>query len=149
MHTHDTIDRLTPTLEPAQQVVMYQNWHHLGFFHWEVPAAELQALLPADLTVDLFEGKAYIGLVPFTMTGVRPVLLPPLPGVSSFHEINVRTYVRHGDEEGVWFFSLDASNPLAVRAARRVVHLASSPRRRAVCSRSASRTRRGRCSARR
>jgi uncharacterized protein len=114
-----TIDRITPTLEPTSPVLMYQNWHHLLFLHWEVPAAELQALIPAGLTVDLFEGKAYIGLVPFTMTGVRPVLLPPLPGVSSFHEINVRTYVHHkGANPGVWFFSLDASSRLAVEAAR-------------------------------
>ena len=124
MHTHDTIDRIAPTLEPEQQVVMYQNWHHLGFFHWEVPPGDLQALLPADLTVDLFEGKAFIGLVPFTMTGVRPVLLPPLPGVSSFHEVNVRTYVHHqGTNPGVWFFSLDANSRLAVEAARAAYHL--------------------------
>lgn len=113
------IDRISPTLPPDQQVVMYQNWHHLGFFHWEVPVAELQALLPAGLTVDVFEGKAYVGLVPFTITGVRPILLPPIPGVSSFHEVNVRTYVhQQGAHPGVWFFSLDASSRLAVEAAR-------------------------------
>src|SRR5688572_26394727 len=110
MHDHDSIDRVTPTLEPDQQVFMYQNWHHLAFLHWEVPRAELQALIPPELTVDLFEGKSYVGLVPFTLTGVRPILLPPLPGVSSFHEINVRTYVhRDGRDPGVWFFSLDAN----------------------------------------
>jgi uncharacterized protein len=114
-----TMDRITPTLEPDSPVLMYQNWHHLLFLHWEVPVAELQALIPAGLTVDVFEGKAYVGVVPFTMTGVRPVLLPPLPGVSSFHEINVRTYVHHkGTNPGVWFFSLDASSRLAVEAAR-------------------------------
>ena len=124
MHQHDTIDRVTPTLEPQQQVVMYQNWHHLLFLHWEVPAAELQALLPAGLTVDTFEGKAYVGLVPFTVTGVRPIRLPPLPGVSNFHEVNVRTYVhRGGRDPGVWFFSLDASSTIAVEAARAAYHL--------------------------
>ena len=119
MHQHDSIDRVAPTLEPDQQVVMHQNWHHLLFLHWEVPADELQALVPHGLSVDTFEGKAYIGLIPFTVTGVRPILMPPMPGVSSFHEVNVRTYVhREGRDPGVWFFSLDASSALAVEAAR-------------------------------
>jgi uncharacterized protein YqjF (DUF2071 family) len=124
MHEHDTIDRISPTLEPDQQVLMHQNWHHLLFLHWEIPPMELQALLPPRLRLDTFEGKAYIGLVPFTMTGVRPILMPPLPGVSSFHEINVRTYVHlDGRDPGVWFFSLDASSKLAVTAARATYHL--------------------------
>lgn len=118
-HQHDSIDRVSPTLEPDQPVLMHQNWHHLGFFHWEVPAAELQALLPPELTVDTFEGKAYVGLIPFTVTGVRPVMMPAVPWISSFHEVNVRTYVhRDGRDPGVWFFSLDASSTLAVAAAR-------------------------------
>ncbi|HEU4522454.1 MAG TPA: DUF2071 domain-containing protein [Thermoanaerobaculia bacterium] len=124
MHRHDSIDRITPTLEPDQQVVMYQDWRHLLFLHWEVPAAELQTLVPHGLTVDLFEGKAWVGLIPFTLGGVRPVLLPPMPGVSSFHEINVRTYVHHeGRDPGVYFFSLDASSSIAVEAARLAYHL--------------------------
>jgi uncharacterized protein YqjF (DUF2071 family) len=101
------------------QAAMYQDWHHLLFLHWEVPAHELQALIPQQLTIDTFDGKAYVGLVPFTVSGVRPPFLPPLPGVSSFHEINVRTYVHlDGRDPGVWFFSLDASSVLAVTAAR-------------------------------
>ena len=119
MHGHDTIDRISPTLEPDQLVLMHQNWHHLLFLHWEVPAAELQSLLPLRLTVDTFEGKAFVGLVPFTLSGVRPVLVPPLPWISAFHEINVRTYVHlDGRDPGVWFFSLDASSAIAVAAAR-------------------------------
>lgn len=118
------IDRFTPTLEPDQPVVLRQDWHHLLFLHWEVPVHELQALVPPELTIDTFEGKAYIGLVPFTMTGVRPVLTPPLPWISAFHEINVRTYVHHKDANpGVWFFSLDASSTIAVAAARAMYHL--------------------------
>lgn len=125
MHQHDAIDRITPTLEPDQQVLLHQNWHHLLFLHWEIPPQELQALIPPRLTLDTFEGKAYIGLVPFTMTGVRPILTPPLPWISSFHEVNVRTYVHlEGRDPGVWFFSLDASSKIAVAAARAAYHLA-------------------------
>jgi len=116
---HDPIDRIAPTLEPSQIVLLHQNWHHLLFLHWEVPVAELQALLPSRLTVDTYEGKAYVGLVPFTITGVRATLTPPLPWISHFHEVNVRTYVHwQGRDPGVWFFSLDASSKLAVAAAR-------------------------------
>ena len=119
MHQHDSIDRISPTLEPDQPVLMHQNWHHLLFLHWEIPRAELQALLPSRLTVDTYEGKAYVGLVPFTLDGVRPVMTPPLPWISQFDEINVRTYVHlDGRDPGVWFFSLDASSKLAVAAAR-------------------------------
>jgi uncharacterized protein YqjF (DUF2071 family) len=99
---------------------MFQSWRYLLFLHWPVPAAALQALLPEGLTVDTFDGQAYMGLVPFTMRGVRPVWSPSIPGISNFHEVNVRTYVhRNGQHPGVWFFSLDASNRLAVSIARR------------------------------
>ena len=119
MTSVDTIDRVAPTLEPDSPVLMFQNWHHLLFLHWEVPPGELQRLIPPELTIDTFEGNAYVGLVPFTITGVRPVLAPPLPWISNFHEVNVRTYVHcEGRDPGVWFFSLDASSALAVAAAR-------------------------------
>src|SRR5207253_2567361 len=119
MTSVDTIDRVAPTLEPNAQVVMHQNWHHLLFLHWEIPPEELQRLVAPELTIDTFDGKAYVGLVPFTLNGVRPILTPPLPWISSFHEVNVRTYVhRNGRDPGVWFFSLDASSAIAVAAAR-------------------------------
>ena len=124
MHSHNTIDRISPTLEPDQTPLLFQNWHHLLFLHWEISPAELQALIPPRLTIDTFEGKAYAGLVPFTLTGVRALLTPPLPWISSFHEVNVRTYVHlDGRDPGVWFFSLDASSSLAVAAARAMYKL--------------------------
>ena len=119
MASSDLIDRISPTLEPDAPAVMRQDWHHLLFLHWEVPAAELQKLIPEDLTIDTFEGIAYVGVIPFTLSNVRPIFTPPVPGLSRFHEVNVRTYVhRRGTNPGVWFFSLDASSALAVAAAR-------------------------------
>jgi len=98
---------------------MRQRWADLLFVHWEVPVEALRSLVPRDLEIDTFEGRAYVGLVPFTMTGVRPRWSPALPWLSAFPEVNVRTYVhRQGRDPGVWFFSLDAANLLAVLAAR-------------------------------
>ncbi len=103
---------------------MRQDWHHLLFLHWAIPADRIQQLLPPSLEVDTFDGNAYVGLIPFTLTGVRPYGGPILPFVSRFHEVNVRTYVHHkGKDPGVWFFSLDASSPLAVAGARLVYKL--------------------------
>ncbi len=122
--TAGPIDRIAPTRRPPGRSVMRQNWRKLLFLHWEVDPAQLRPLVPASLDLDLFEGKAYLGLVPFTMTGVRPVWAPAVPGLSNFHETNVRTYVHHrGRDPGVWFLSLDAANAIAVRLARASWHL--------------------------
>jgi len=113
------IDRIAPTLRPPGLGVMRHRWARLLFLHWEVEAGPLARLLPPGLELDTFRGRAFVGLVPFTMTGIRPVLLPPVRGLSSFHEVNVRTYVhRGGRDPGVWFFSLDAANAAAVKLAR-------------------------------
>jgi uncharacterized protein len=103
---------------------MRQKWRDLLFIHWPISPELLRPLIPAPLDLDLFEGTAYVGLVPFTMTGVRPIGLPAVAGLSSFHETNVRTYVRIGDRDpGVWFFNLEAANSIAVWLARRWFHL--------------------------
>jgi hypothetical protein len=88
-----------------------------------MPPALLRPLVPAGLELDLYDGSAWIGVTPFTMWGIRPPLLPALPYVSRSHELNVRTYVHRDGVPGVWFLSLDASNPLAVAAARVGFHL--------------------------
>jgi hypothetical protein len=97
---------------------MKQSWQHVLFLHWEVEAEALARRLPPGLTLDTHQGRAFVGVVPFTMRGVRFLWHPSLPWISNFHETNVRTYVRCGDEAGVLFFSLEAANPLAVAAAR-------------------------------
>lgn len=97
---------------------MRQDWCDLLFAHWPVSPDEVRALIPPSLELDLFDGQAWLGVVPFRMENIRARWLPPIPGTSAFPELNVRTYVRHGDRPGVWFFSLDATNELAVRTAR-------------------------------
>lgn len=113
------IDRRAPAQRPAGRPVGYQDWWSLGFLHWRVPATSLLPLLPDALTIDTFDGDAFVGLVPFHMTGVRPRWFPAVPGVSAFSETNVRTYVHHGGHgPGVYFLSLDAASRLAVSVAR-------------------------------
>ena len=112
------LDRVAPTRRPNRNPVGYQRWHDLGFVHWRVSADQVATLLPNGLEVDTFDGSAWIGLVPFRMTGVRPWWFPAVPGVSAFNETNVRTYVHYRGVPGVWFFSLDAANRFAVFVAR-------------------------------
>ncbi len=94
------------------------RWCDLAFLHWPVDPAIMRPLIPAALEIDTFEGQAWIGVVPFRMENVRLRYAPPFPGTGAFPEINIRTYVRSGQRTGVWFFSLDATSRLAVRAAR-------------------------------
>jgi uncharacterized protein len=98
-------------------------WRDLLFMHWPVPAERLRPLIPSALSLDTFDGTAWLGVVPFRMTGVRPRFLPAVPWLSGFPELNLRTYVTGGDRPGIWFFSLDAHNPVAVRLARATFHL--------------------------
>ncbi len=102
---------------------MSQTWLELLFAHWKVPVEHLQKQLPASLELDLYEGCAYLGVVPFRMSDVKLRGTPSVPGLSEFLELNVRTYVTVGGVPGVYFFSLDASNAIAVRIARAWYHL--------------------------
>lgn len=117
--SHATERLLRARVRPTRRPVMRQRWDDLFFLHWEYAAAAIQARLPSGLTVDTFEGKAYLGVVGFRMNAVRPLGLPALPWLSYFNELNVRTYVRDANgEPGVWFFSLDCDRAPAVVIAR-------------------------------
>lgn len=86
--------------------------------HWELPVGAVRAVVPSELEIDTFEDKAYAGVVAFTMRDVSPWWSPSVPGISNFHETNVRTYVHRGGVPGVWFMSLDAASTIAVGIAR-------------------------------
>jgi uncharacterized protein YqjF (DUF2071 family) len=108
---------------PRRPWVMAMRWSDLLFLHWPLDPDALRSWIPPGLELDTFDGAAWLGVVPFRMSGVRPRCVPPLPGLSSFAELNLRTYVTTGGKPGVWFFSLDAASRFAVRAARRFFHL--------------------------
>ena len=108
---------------PAGPPIMHQTWGKLLFMHWPIDANLLRPLIPRGLEIDSFDGSAWIGVIPFTMWGIRASFLPPIPGTSAFHELNVRTYVTINGVPGVWFFSLDAANKLAVWGARKFYYL--------------------------
>ena len=117
------IDAYRPYPAPTAPFVMHQSWHNLLFMHWRADADLLRRVVPAALPLDTFNGKAFIGVVPFMMKNVRPRVLPAVRGLSFFPELNVRTYVTLNNRPGVYFFSLDAANPLAVEIARTTFHL--------------------------
>jgi uncharacterized protein YqjF (DUF2071 family) len=109
---------------PSRGWVMGQTWDDLLFAHWRVPLEAVRAHVPHELEVELHDGSAWLGITPFRITGLRARGMLPLPGVSSFLELNVRTYVRAADgKPGIWFFSLDASSRAAVEVARRAYKL--------------------------
>ncbi|MGZ3608463.1 MAG: YqjF family protein [Ktedonobacteraceae bacterium] len=108
---------------PDTPWVMTQIWHELLFAHWPIAPHVLREHVPSILPLDTFDGQCWVGIVPFYMTYVRPRSIPPVTAMSSFVELNVRTYVTLQGIPGVYFFSLDASNPIAVAIARTLFHL--------------------------
>jgi uncharacterized protein YqjF (DUF2071 family) len=103
--------------------VMQQSWHDLLFAHWSYPVEAIRGAVPAQLPIDTYEGKAWVGVVPFQVRGLRARWLPAIRAFSDFPELNVRTYVTIDGKPGVYFFSLDAGSPLAVLGARTAFHL--------------------------
>ncbi|HUB00304.1 MAG TPA: DUF2071 domain-containing protein [Terracidiphilus sp.] len=102
-----------------------QRWNDLLFAHWPVSAAAVQAFLPESLDVDVFQGSAWVGMVPFWLDRIKFRGMPALPGMRGIPDLNLRTYVRERDSgaQGVYCFSIDASSLLAVAAARTAFHL--------------------------
>ncbi|MEX2581634.1 MAG: DUF2071 domain-containing protein [Gemmatimonadota bacterium] len=103
---------------PAGPWVMFQSWRELLFAHWPIDRRTLRPLVPPELELEECQGSAWLGLTPFRLTGLRPRFLPPVPVLSEFPEMNLRTYVRVGGKSGIFFFSLDAASALAVIGAR-------------------------------
>lgn len=119
------VDRLEVRHRPEGQPVMHQAWGKLLFIHWRIDKSLLRPHVPSSLEIDTYGDSAWIAITPFTMWDVRalPPFVPPVPGLDSMHELNVRTYVHHNGVPGVWFFSLDADSRAAVLAARTAFHL--------------------------
>jgi uncharacterized protein YqjF (DUF2071 family) len=118
-------DRLAVRQRPDGSPIMHQNWGNLHFMHWRINEDILRPHIPSDLNLDTFGESAWIAITPFTIWDVRPFppLIPALPGLSSMHELNVRTYVHLNGVPGVWFFSLDTDNSIAAVGARTFFHL--------------------------
>src|SRR5919199_1179094 len=119
----EKIDRLSIRERPKGLAIMHQNWGKLLFMHWRIDEELLRPLIPLELEIDSYDGSAWIGVVPFTMWNVRASFTPPVPWLSEFHELNVRTYVHYKGVPGVWFLSLDANSAVAVLGARTVFNL--------------------------
>ncbi|MEM9291030.1 MAG: DUF2071 domain-containing protein [Acidobacteriota bacterium] len=108
---------------PTGRWTWRQSWCDLLFAHWPMPAEALRPLVPPELEIDTFDSISWVGVVPFRMEGVMRRPLPDLPWISAFPELNLRLYVTRDGKPGVWFLSLDATNPVAVWAARSFFHL--------------------------
>lgn len=123
--THQAFNKIDhrPWALPSRSWKWRQTWCDLLFAHWPIPTAELKPYVPRPLKIQEYAGTSWVGIIPFRMEGVMHRPFPDLPWISSFPEINVRLYVEYEDKPGVWFLSLDASNSLAVWAARRFFYL--------------------------
>lgn len=107
----------------ARLRMLHMVWEDLAFLHWPIEGSLLSERLPDRVMLDTYAGQAWLGITPFRMTQVRPAWVPPVPGISTFPELNVRTYVIADGIPGIWFFSLDAAQWLAVLGARQVLRL--------------------------
>jgi uncharacterized protein YqjF (DUF2071 family) len=120
----NTPGRLADRQRPDRVAVMNQSWEHLLFLHWRFEPAVVQKRLPRGLCVDTLEGAAWVGLTPLFLRRVHPRFVPPIPFISNFYELNVRTYVCDPQgRAGIYVFSMDCDQPLVVETGRRLLHL--------------------------
>ena len=112
-----------PWKMPTEKWKYYQEWNNAVFLHWEVDFQNLQTLVPKDLEIDLFEGKAWVSLVAFTMEKIRPRSLPTFPLLSNFDEINIRTYVKKDNKAGVYFLSIEGGSRICCKVAKTLSEL--------------------------
>lgn len=118
---------------PSQKWTYYQEWRDAIFIHWKIPFETLRPLIPKELTPDSYNGEYYVSLVAFTMKNIRPRHLPAFPPVSTFHEINLRTYTKHENKAGVYFLSIEAEKAISAFLARTLSGL---PYQKAIIQRS-------------
>jgi uncharacterized protein YqjF (DUF2071 family) len=118
MSSEENIDRLSIRERPDRLNIGQMTWGKLLFMHWKLPVETLRRVVPQQLSIDTYEGDAFVAVTPFTMWGMRASFLPPVPGFSEMHELNVRTYVHYKGVPGVYFLSLDAASVIAVMGAR-------------------------------
>ena len=122
-HLNRSSHRLRPL--PPGHWAMSQRWNDLLFAHWPLPPSTIAPLLPEWLEVDTFQSKAWLGVVPFWLERIQFRGVPTLPGTQGFPDLNLRTYVRDkfSGTPGIYCFSLEASNLMAVGVARTLFHL--------------------------
>ncbi|TPE40650.1 YqjF family protein [Pontibacter mangrovi] len=118
-----TITKHRPWRLPTGNWKYYQEWNDAVFLHWQVNYHDLKPLLPDDLEIDLFEGKPWVSLVAFTMEKIRPRNLPSFPPLSTFDEINIRTYVKYNNKTGVYFLSIEGGKKLSCQVAKSLSEL--------------------------
>ncbi|MCL6265019.1 YqjF family protein [Flagellimonas myxillae] len=112
-----------PWALPTESWKFYQEWNKVVFLHWAVDFEILKQFVPANLELELFEGKPWVSVVIFRMEQIRPKTLPSFPPISNFHEVNIRTYAKHGNKTGVYFLSIEGGNPVSCLVARKMSQL--------------------------
>ena len=119
----DEVDHRPWPLPDEREWIMGQTWENLLFAHWRVPEDALRAVVHPDIPIDTYDGSAWIGVTPFTVTGLHSRGTPPPPVLANFHEINVRTYSTIDGKPGIYFLSLDAASRAAVATARKAYRI--------------------------
>ncbi|MDC3388302.1 DUF2071 domain-containing protein [Flavobacteriaceae bacterium] len=110
--------RHRPWKMPTESWKFYQEWNSVIFLHWQVELSELKKLVPKELEIDTFDGKAWVSIVAFTMEKIRPKNIPYFPPISNFDEINIRTYVKSNNKTGVYFLSIEGGKTLSCKIAK-------------------------------